>query len=62
MGNDKGNDITKKKTFVVSAPFFILDKLRYASVEHYMMAEKARLFNDKSEGLITPLIQVQQKH
>ena len=49
---------------MVSAPFFILDEVRYASAEHYMMAEKARLFNDIEvrERIITTSNQVQQKH
>lgn len=42
----KGNDIAKSCFSQWYPAPFILDEVRYASAEHYMMAEKARLFND----------------
>ncbi|MEB6858649.1 NADAR family protein [Proteus cibi] len=42
----KGNDIAKSCFSQWYPAPFILDDVRYASAEHYMMAEKAKLFND----------------
>ncbi|QIG04253.1 NADAR family protein [Proteus sp. ZN5] len=42
----KGNDIAKSCFSQWYPAPFTLDEVRYASAEHYMMAEKARLFND----------------
>lgn len=42
----KGNDIAKSCFSQWYPAPFILDNVRYASAEHYMMAEKAKLFND----------------
>lgn len=42
----KGNDIAKSCFSQWYPAPFILDDVRYASAEHYMMAEKATLFND----------------
>lgn len=43
----KGNDISKACfSQWYDAPFYIKDKY-YKTAEHYMMAEKARLFNDE---------------
>lgn len=43
---------------------FIIDGVHYATAEHYMMAEKARLFNDEEvleKILATPLPQTAKK-
>lgn len=42
----KGNDIAKSCFSQWYPAPFILDDVHYASTEHYMMAEKAKLFND----------------
>ncbi|WP_193017174.1 NADAR family protein [Proteus sp. FME41] len=43
----KKNDITKSCFSQWYPAPFILDNVRYVSAEHYMMAEKARIFNDR---------------
>lgn len=42
----KGNEVTKSCFSQWYPAPFILDGIRYLSAEHYMMAEKARIFND----------------
>ncbi|OAT50630.1 COG3236 family protein [Proteus hauseri ATCC 700826] len=46
-GHKTKNDEVNKSCFSQWYPApFILDDVRYSSAEHYMMAEKARIFND----------------
>ncbi len=54
--SQKGNEVTKACFSQWYPTKFIVEGITYASTEHYMMAEKARLFEPENDTLIHEII------